>query len=168
VALDLRDLTFAGAALPEPFVKFELEAQLQKFKLLPRLSREESAAQDDAFDHLRRKLRRLGQEAGPHRVADHVLAPLAEQLGYTRFAQEDEPVVTREGQESAGWRMVTADGAHALRAWAVDLGADLDAPSKRGRAYRFSHARIAERGAAREERARGTAHRRVRAAPGAV
>jgi hypothetical protein len=145
VALDLRDLTFAGAALPEPFVKFELEAQLQKFKLLPRLSREESAAQDDAFDHLRRKLRRLGQEAGPHRVADHVLAPLAEQLGYTRFAQEDEPVVTREGQESAGWRMVTADGAHALRAWAVDLGADLDAPSKRGRAYRFSHARIAER-----------------------
>ena len=145
MALDLRDLTFAGAALPEPFVKFELEAQLQKFKLLPRLSREESAAQDDAFDHLRRKLRRLGQEAGPHRVADHVLAPLAEQLGYTRFAQEDEPVVTREGQESAGWRLVTADGAHALRAWAVDLGADLDAPSKRGRAYRFSHARIAER-----------------------
>jgi hypothetical protein len=145
VALDLRDLTFAGAALPEPFVKLELEAQLQKFKLLPKLSREESAAFEEAWEVTRRKLRRLGEQGGPHRVADHVLAPLAEQLGYTRFAQEDEPVITREGAESAGWRMVTADGAHGLRAWAVDLGADLDAPSKRGRAYRFSHARIAER-----------------------
>lgn len=141
MALDLRDLSFAGSALPEPFVKFELEAQLQKLKLLPKLSPEESAA----WEVCRRKLRLLGDDGGERRVASHVLAPLAEALGYTHFEEERETVRTREGDENAGWRLRTADGSVSLRAWATGVGADLDAPSKRGRAYRFSHARVAER-----------------------
>ena len=30
MALDLRDCTFFGPALPEPFVKFQLEAELNR------------------------------------------------------------------------------------------------------------------------------------------
>jgi hypothetical protein len=41
--------------------------------------------------------------------------------------------------------LLTEDGTAKLRVWCVDLDADLDAPARRGLAYRFSHTRIAQR-----------------------
>ena len=143
MALDLRDMRFVGAALPEPFVKFELEALLAKWSLLPRLSAAEARALEAQWEPFRRKLRMLAETGMAHRVAAHVLHPLAPLLGYDAVTRA-ESVRTREGDEDGGWLLRDADG-HGLRAWSVDLGSDLDAPARRGRAYRFSPARIAER-----------------------
>ena len=51
---------------------------------------------------------------------------------------------TREGREDGGYLLTAPDGAK-LRVWTTDLDEDLDAPAKRGQAYRFSHLRIAQR-----------------------
>jgi hypothetical protein len=71
------------------------------------------------------------------------LEPLVKRLGYAHLEASPE-VETREGREDGGDLMRSAAGAH-LRVWATALDEDLDAPSRRGRAYRFSHARIAQR-----------------------
>lgn len=143
MALDLRDCTFFGPALPEPFVKFQLEGELAKRKLLPRAVGDEGRALEARWDVYRRKLRALGEQGGDRRVASHVLEPLAERLGYRRFERESE-VITREGPEDGGW-LLTTDDNRVLRTWAVGLGTDLDAPTRRGRAYRFSPSRVAQR-----------------------
>lgn len=143
MAFDLRDCTFFGPALPEPFVKFQLEAELAKRKLLPKATGEDGRVLQDRWDVYRRKLRALGESGGDRRVANHVLEPLAERLGYERFGTQAE-VITREGPENGGWLFTAADG-RKLRAWSMGLGEDLDAPSRRGRAYRFSPARVAQR-----------------------
>jgi hypothetical protein len=144
VTLDLRDAGFFGHALPEPFVKLDLEAHLDRAKLLPKSTGPEGRALGDSWDVYRRKLRALGDSAGPARVASHVLEPLLARLGYATL-QRDEEVVTREGPEDGGYLFATADGATRLRAWAVDAGADLDAPTRRGQAYRYSPSQIAQR-----------------------
>ncbi|MFL9456937.1 N-6 DNA methylase [Tolypothrix campylonemoides VB511288_2] len=41
--------------------------------------------------------------------------------------------------------LVSADGKAKLRVWCVDFETDLDAPARRGSAYRYSHLRIAQR-----------------------
>lgn len=143
MAFDLRDCTFFGPALPEPFVKFQLEAELAKRKLIPKPSDEDGRSLQDRWEVYRRKLRALGESGGDRRVANHVLEPLSERLGYERFEAQPE-VITREGPESGGWLFTAPDGRE-LRAWSVGLGEDLDAPSRRGRAYRFSPARVAQR-----------------------
>ncbi|TNF24073.1 MAG: hypothetical protein EP329_25795 [Deltaproteobacteria bacterium] len=143
MAFDLRDCTFFGPALPEPFVKFQLEAELTKRKLLPKTTGDEGRALQDRWDVYRRKLRALGEQGGDRRVASHVLEPLAERLGYAAFESQAE-VITREGPEDGGWLFTSEDG-RKLRAWSVGLGTDLDAPSRRGRAYRFSPSRVAQR-----------------------
>jgi len=141
--LDLRDCTFFGPALPEPFVKFQLEGELGKRKLLPRTTGDEGRALEARWEAYRRKLRALGEQGGDRRVSGHVLEPLAERLGYEQFTREAE-VITREGAEDGGWLFATSDR-RVLRAWAVGLGTDLDAPTRRGRAYRFSPSRVAQR-----------------------
>ncbi|MCA9628364.1 MAG: N-6 DNA methylase, partial [Myxococcales bacterium] len=143
MALDLRDCTFFGPALPEPFVKFQLEAELNKRKLLPKATGDEGRALQDRWDVYRRKLRALGEQGGDRRVASHVIEPLTERLGYATFESQAE-VITREGPEDGGWLFTSEDG-RKLRAWSVGLGTDLDAPSRRGRAYRFSPSRVAQR-----------------------
>jgi len=143
MTLELRDCVFFGPALPEPFVKFQLEAELNKRSLLPKASGDEGRALAERWDVLRRKLRALGEQGGDRRVAAHVLEPLTEPLGYERLERQAE-VITREGPEDGGWRFTSSDG-RVLRAWAIALGTDLDAPSRRGRAYRFSPSRVAER-----------------------
>jgi len=143
MAFDLRDCTFFGPALPEPFVKFQLEAELAKRKLIPKATGQDGRVLQDRWDVYRRKLRALGESGGDRRVANHVLEPLAERLGYERFETQAE-VITREGPENGGWLFTAADG-RKLRAWSMGLGEDLDAPSRRGRAYRFSPARVAQR-----------------------
>lgn len=143
MALDLRDVAFFGPALPEPFVKLQLEALLAKQGLLQKATGAEGKALRESWDALRRKLRALGESGGAIRVANHVLEPLAPRLGYDVIEKQD-AVETREGLEDGGVLFRAADGA-ALRAWSVALGTDLDAPSRRGRAYRFSPSRIAGR-----------------------
>jgi len=144
VSLDLRDCTFFGPALPEPFVKFHLEGHLLKRKLLPKNTGSEGRELQESWEVLRRKLRDLGVQGGAVRVANHLLEPLAERLGYATVTRQ-ETVETREGEEDGGWLLQTKNGDARLRAWAVGVGTDLDAPQRRGRAYRFSPSRIAQR-----------------------
>jgi hypothetical protein len=138
MALELSDCSFFGPALPEPFVKLDLEKQLVRNKLLAKAKELEAA-----WEPLQRRLRALGQEAGALRVANHVLEPLVGPLGFERLVRE-EKVETREGEEDGGFVMQTSSGA-SLRCWAVDANTNLDAPTRRGHAYRFSPTRVSER-----------------------
>ncbi|KYG09042.1 hypothetical protein BE21_19815 [Sorangium cellulosum] len=143
MALVLQDCTFQGHAITEPFARGDLEGYLLRAKLLPRASGLEGNAFADQWDVYRRKLRALGQ-GGPARVAGHVLEPLVSRLGYASLRRDGE-VHTREGDEDAGWLFETADGSTRLRSWAIEMGADLDAPTERGKAYRYSPSQIAQR-----------------------
>ena len=80
MALELRDCSFHGPALPEPFVKFQLEEKLKKLNLLAKTTGAEGRALEERWDVLRRKLRQLGEQGGDRRVANHVLEPLVERL----------------------------------------------------------------------------------------
>ena len=60
MALELRDCSFFGPALPEPFVKLQLEGELEKRKLLPKTKGDEGRALQDRWEVYRRKLRALG------------------------------------------------------------------------------------------------------------
>ena len=143
MALNVENATFFGPAFPEPFVRFELENELARLHLLPKATGEEGRALQQSWEVYRKKLRDLVSQGGAVRVANQVFAPLVPRLGYERI--EDSPEIqTREGKESGGQLMAAQDGSR-LRIWAASLGEDLDAPSRRGRAYRFSHARIVNR-----------------------
>ena len=89
---------------------------------------------------MRRQFRSSG---GPQSVCNHIVAPLAERLGFDRPARQDD-VATREGIEDGGWLMQAPCGAR-LRAWSFATDTDLDAPHRSGRAYRFSPMRSAQR-----------------------
>jgi len=143
MALTLRDCTFFGPALPEPFVLNNLEGKLNDLRLLPRNVGDEGRALQQAWEVFRRKLRDLGEHGGDRRVLSHVLEPLASQLGYVTLTPQ-ESVITREGAEDGGSLFLTPEGKK-LRVWAAALGTDLDAPNRRGRAYRFSASRVAQR-----------------------
>ncbi len=138
------DCTFTGPALPEPFVKFNLEAELNRLALLPKATGAEGRALDEHWKFVRRKLAALVSHGGGVRVQNHVIEPLLTQLGYARI-EPVEAIQTREGAEDGGALLITEHGAAKLRVWCVDLNADLDAPARRGLAYRFSHTRIAQR-----------------------
>lgn len=143
MTLDLRDCDFTGPAMPEPFVKFRLEDLLARKKLLTRLQAPEAKKLKERWDVYRRKLRALGEQGGELRVQRHVLEPLLEFLGWSTIESAG-PVVTREGEEDGGLLLRNEDGTH-LRAWVVAAGTDLDAPNRRGRAYRFSPGLVAQR-----------------------
>jgi hypothetical protein len=138
------DCTFTGPALPEPFVKFNLEAELNRLALLPKATGPEARALNEHWQFVRRKLRNLVAHGGGLRVQNHVIDPLLAQLGYARI-EAVEAVQTREGEEDGGALLLTEDGTARLRVWCVDLEADLDSPARRGLAYRFSHTRISQR-----------------------
>jgi len=142
MTLDLRDCTFAGPAMPEPFVKYRLENLLAKKKLLDKPAGESGKRLQESWTPLWRKLRALGEQGGEQRVLHHVLEPLVERLGWAACAPAED-VPTREGSEDGGY-LLTADGA-VLRAWVFPVATDLDAPNKRGRAYRFSPGLVAQR-----------------------
>ena len=144
MALSLGDCRFVGPALPEPFVKLDLDRHLARLSPLPSDRGAKGKELAERWDTLRRKLRRLGETGGDVRVLHCVLEPVADMLGYVTRTR-DERVRTREGDEDGGLWMATADGASGLRAWTVDVGTDLDAPNRRGRAYRYSPARVAAR-----------------------
>jgi hypothetical protein len=139
----LQHCTFTGPALPEPFVQFELEKELTKAKLLPKTTGNEGKELDETWQVYRRKLREATR-GGALRVRNHVITPLVKLLGYDRIESGGE-VETREGLESGGEVLVTADSSTKLRVWCTDFETDLDAPAKRGAAYRYSYLRIAQR-----------------------
>src|ERR1035437_8436618 len=142
--LELLDhCTFNGPALPEPFVRFELEKELSRLNLLPKNTGAEGKQLQVSWESYRRKLRELAVRGGPLRVRHCVLDPLTERLGFARSESAPE-VETREDHEDGGFLLVAANGAK-LRTWATEFEEDLDAPAKRGAAYRFSHLRIAQR-----------------------
>jgi hypothetical protein len=85
----------------------------------------------------------MREQGGDRRVLSHVIEPLVERLGYETLVEADK-VTTREGVEPGGFLLRGAGEGH-LRAWVAPAGTDLDAPNKRGRAYRFSPALIAQR-----------------------
>ncbi len=137
MTLDLGDCTFSGPALPEPFVRFELTAQLTRLGLLVN---DKSKGFEQDWVTFRRQLRATG---GPQTLCNHIIAPLAERLGFDRPVRQDD-VVTREGMEDGGW-LVQAPCGPRLRAWSFESGTNLDAPHRIGRAYRFSPMRSAQR-----------------------
>ncbi len=145
MGLDLNDCAFFGPALSEPFAKFELEGYLKKSGLLPSATGDSGKALREFWEAYRRRLRNLGDQGGPLRVLHHVVEPLAEPLGYRPEPAREEEIKTREGFEDGGWLLSAREGAGSLRVWALQVGTDLDAPSKRGFAYRFSPSRVAQR-----------------------
>jgi hypothetical protein len=140
----LEHCSFTGSALPEPFVQFELEKELIKAKLLPKTVGTEGEALQESWNIYRRKLRELASIGGALRVRNQVIEPLRDRLGYVSL-ETTEDVETREGRESGGYLMYTSDRSTKLRVWCTDMNIDLDAPAKRGSAYRYSHLRIAQR-----------------------
>lgn len=144
MALDiLQHIRLSGPAFPEPFIRFQLEGELNKAKLLPKTTGESAKVLSSFWSSYRRKLSELVSTGGPTRVWNHVIYPLVNVLGYTSFEQSPE-IETREGRENGGSLLKTIDG-QMIRVWSVAFEEDLDAPSKRGRAYRYSHVRIAQR-----------------------
>jgi hypothetical protein len=139
------DTTFTGPALPEPFVRLQLEAELTRLGLLPRTTGEEGRALAEFWRIYRAHLRLLVSQGGSLRVRNQAVEPLLSfaPFGYTSVEDASE-VTTREGHESGGC-FLTGTGGTRLRCWTAPLGEDLDAPARRGEAYRFSHGRIASR-----------------------
>ncbi|MEI7732685.1 MAG: hypothetical protein WCO56_24145 [Verrucomicrobiota bacterium] len=76
----ITDCTFTGPALPEPFVKFNLEAELNRLGLLPKAAGPEARALNEHWQFVRRKLRNLVSHGGGLRVQNHVIEPLLAQL----------------------------------------------------------------------------------------
>jgi hypothetical protein len=100
--LDLTiDCTFTGPALPEPFVKFNLDAELNRLSLLPKTSGADARALDEHWQFIRRKLRNLVTHGGGIRVQNHVIEPLQPLPGYPRL-EPGENVQTRESEEAGG------------------------------------------------------------------
>ena len=87
--LDLRDCAFFGHALPEPFVKLELEGRLGKAGLLPRAAGVEKKRLEEEWEAYRRALRNLGSAGGPSHVVNRVVAPLRGPLGYLALEREE-------------------------------------------------------------------------------
>jgi hypothetical protein len=137
VTLELGDCTFHGPALPEAFIRYELAAHLGRLGLL---SNTTGKAFERSWDTLRRQLRSGG---GPQSVCNHVLAPLAERLGFGAPQRQPE-LTTREGHEDGGWLMQAAAGVR-LRAWSFAAEPGLDAADRSGRAYRLSPMRSTQR-----------------------
>jgi hypothetical protein len=137
MTLDFRDCRVVGPALPLSFFHHQLATLLAGQGLMP------AGRQQSIWDAFRRSLQSLGPSAGPFRVTNQLLTPLATQLGYETLSRS-EPIQTREGLEDGGVLMAARCGAR-LRAWAVPAATDLDAFPRRGNTYRLSVSRSAQR-----------------------
>jgi hypothetical protein len=130
------DLLFHGPALPEAFVRHELEKMLGTH--LPK-----ARAVQGEWEKFRKSLRQpLTLQSGRWRIKNVVLDPLLASLVYEAQPAGD-PVRTREGPEGPGllWGQDTVR----IRAFPSDYQADLDAPAQKGLTYRHTPQRIAER-----------------------
>jgi hypothetical protein len=99
VALEVLDhCTFTGPAFPEPYVRFALEKELAKRKLLSKATGKDARELSDSWQVYRRKLRQLVSRGGSHRVLHHVIEPLTARLGYATVERAAD-VETREGRD---------------------------------------------------------------------
>ena len=144
MSLNLNNLEFIGPGLPEPFVQFELEKKLLSLDLLISNVGPEGKMLQEKWEAYRRKLRALVNQGGSVRVLNHVLEPIKPLLGYAGMERVAE-VQTREGMEDGGYLFTATDDNSTLRVWSTDFDLDLDAPSRRGNAYRYSPVRISQR-----------------------
>src|SRR5262245_43580646 len=137
MALNLGDdIVFHGPALPEAFVRHELEKLLGTHLPKPR-------AVQGEWEKYRKSLRQpLTLQSGRFRVKNVVLDPLAGLRGYEVKAA-GEAVRTREGLEGTG--LLWERDRICLRVFPCDYQADLDAPAEKGLTYRHTPQRIAER-----------------------
>jgi hypothetical protein len=129
------DVLFQGPALPEAFVRHELEKLLGAHLPKPR-------AVQGQWEKYRKSLRQpLTLQSGRWRIKNIVLDPLAALLGY-EVKPGGDPVRTREGLEGPGllWQQNPT-----IRVFFHDYQADLDAPAEKGFTYRHTPQRIAER-----------------------
>ena len=85
----LSQAIFSGPALPAPFVRFELERELNRRNLLSKTRGAEGRDFQESWQVYRHKLRDLVSQGGAIRVRNHVLEPLVSRLGYQRL--EDAP-----------------------------------------------------------------------------
>jgi hypothetical protein len=138
----ISDCRFTGPAFSEAFVRFDLEGELNKLKLLAKRTGDEGKDLDDSWESYRRSLRELASQGGSIRVKNVIIEPLMSRLGYDKI-DDSEDVETREGKESGG--CILRKGDSSLRVWTTSFAEDIDAPVRRGRAYRFSHLKIAQR-----------------------
>ena len=125
-------------------MRFELEKELTSRKLIAKKTGDEGKHLRGRWDVYRRHLQELAASGGPLRVCNRVIEPLVELLGYTSI-EAAENVQTREDREPGGNLLLSADRQSKLRVWTTAFNEDIEAPAKRGRAYRFSHLRIAQR-----------------------
>jgi len=139
--LDLTRAKFTGPALPEPFVKFELEKEISA--LLPKNTAAEGKKLLEFWQFYLRKLKTCPANAGESSVMSHVIEPVMERLGY-KEKEDCEEIETREGKEKAGYILKNEQG-KTVRVWTLEKGADLEAPRRRGEAYRFSPVKTAAR-----------------------
>src|SRR5580700_5909768 len=111
MSFDLTDTQFTGPALPEPFVKFELENELTKMKLLPKTTGSEGKQLKGDWEAYRRHLSQLAVRGGRLRVRNQAIEPLRARLGYTDEVESAPDVETREGREDGGYLLKSPAGA---------------------------------------------------------
>lgn len=70
----LQHCTFTNSTLPEPFVRFKLEKELAKAKLIPKNTGSVGKEPQEAWTVYRRKLRELVARGGALRVRNHIVA----------------------------------------------------------------------------------------------
>ena len=97
MALDLSDCQFQGPALPEPFVKLELEKELVRVKLLPKTMGAEGKEISESpvsAEHLGQLIALIAQNKISSKLAKEILPKM--------FASGDWPeaIMKREGLES--------------------------------------------------------------------
>src|SRR5437763_14595476 len=93
------DVTFTGPALPEGYVRYELEAALKGLLVRGQTSNERWA------DYRKQYLSEPLSLSGSIRVLNVLVRPLAGYLGYDGPERDEERVMTREEREDAGYRL---------------------------------------------------------------
>ena len=141
MTINLTKARFTGPALPEPFVKFELEKEISN--LLPKNTGEQGKELKKKWDYYREKLKRCSSNAGGISIMSSIIEPIMDLLGY-KEKEDCEEVETRERKEPAGYLLKSEQG-KVLRVWTFEKETNLEAPRRRGEAYRFSPIKTAVR-----------------------
>ena len=98
MSLELSDCQFVGPALPDPFVRFELEKELTSRKLIPKKTGDEGKHLRSRWDVYRRHLQELAASGGPLRVCNRVIEPIVELLGYKAIEAAENVTDTRRSR----------------------------------------------------------------------
>ncbi|MDK9700836.1 MAG: N-6 DNA methylase, partial [bacterium] len=146
MSLRLNDCEITGPAFPPQFVQFELENLLTKKNLLPKTTGADGEILKQKWESFRRKLRELGSLSGSIRVQHHVIEPLQSRLGYTSIERVAEGVFTSlKEPEDGGFQLIDETTATRLRFWTTEINTDIESPSRKNDAYRYSYLQVAKR-----------------------